>query len=189
VNLLNSLPEGAVVLAQSDDLVAGTTYAQTVLGVRADVVLVSWAQTPLRWYRERLAARGVAIDPYAPGSDPASVRVADQILASGRPLFVEFALGNVLRAFTTYPSGTVFRVLPRGAPQLPLDDIIALNKRLYAKFDLDEPNPGPDDGYPTGVYHRYAKTWAIIARALADSGRRDEAKAAAELAHQLAPGS
>lgn len=186
-NMLGSLPPNAVVIGNSDDLYFGTTYAQLVLGLRPDVVEISWDLVKLPWYRARLAARGVAIDPYAPGDAQPSVIVARQILASGRPLFVDIRLGHILSAFTTYPHGTVFRVLPPGAKQLPLDAIVELNQRLYAGFDLDDPQPDLDDGYPAGVHGRYAQTWAILSRALRDAGRKDDAKAAADLARELGP--
>jgi hypothetical protein len=184
-NMLGSLPPGAVVIADSDDLYFGTTYAQLVLGVRPDVVEISWDLVVLPWYRARLAARGIPLDPYAPGTEQPSIKVARQILALGRPLFADVRMGNILSAFKTYPHGTVFRVLPDGAKQLSLDEILALNKQLYAAFDLDYPRPRRMDGYPTGVHGRYASTWAILSRALTAAHRPDEAKAAAELAAAL----
>lgn len=186
-NLLGAMPPNAVVIGNSDDLYFGTQYAQLVLGLRPDVVLISWDLCKLPWYRERLARRGIVIDPYAPGDAQPSVLVARQILATGRPLFVDIRLGHILSSFTTYPHGTVFRVLPPGAHQLPLDAILSLNKELFAGFDLDYPRPGLEDGFPSGVHGRYAQTWAILARALREARRPDEAKAAADLARELGP--
>ena len=186
LNLLRSLPPNAVVISRTD-LRSAADYAQSVLGVRPDVVLVAWRMVPLRWYRDRLAARGVTFDASAGGDAPLSLTVAEAVLATGRPLFVDLALGNVLQSYTTYPHGIVFRVLPHGATQLSLDEIVALNKELYAAFDLDYPHPGPDDGHPVGIHDKYAATWAILAKALADTGRAREAHDAAELARELAP--
>ncbi|MBL9019498.1 MAG: DUF2723 domain-containing protein [Myxococcales bacterium] len=186
-NLLGSLPANAVVITRSDDLYFGTTYVQAVLGLRPDVVQVAWGLVTLPWYRERLARRGVVIDPAAPGAGVASVRVARQVMASGRPLFVDVQLDNVRQALRTYPHGTVFRVVPEGERSPTLDEVVALNQRLYAGFDLDYPRPGWDDGYPTGVHGRYAQTWAILSRALAAQGRADDAEAAAQIARQVGP--
>ena len=187
INMLRSLPQDAVVITQSDPR-GPVIYAQTVLGVRPDVVLVSWKMVPLPWYRERLAARGLVLDPHAADRDgPPSVKVAEQIHASGRPLFVDLFEANILKEYTTYPHGVLLRVLPRGAAQLSIDNIVLLNKEIYAAFDLDYPHPGQDDGYPTGIHQRYAATWAIIARALADAGRSQEAHDALEVSKQLAP--
>ena len=186
-NMLGSLPPNAVVIGNSDDLYFGTMYAQLVLGVRPDVIQISADLLKTPWYRERLARRGLTVDPYARGEGQPSVIVARQILAAGRPLFVDIRLGHILSSFTTYPHGTVFRVLPPGSRQLSLDAILALNKQLYGGFDFDYPRPGADDGFPTGVHARYAHTWVILARALAEARRTDEAKAAIELARELGP--
>ena len=186
LNMLRSLPPNAVVISRTD-LRSAADYAQAVLGVRTDVVLVAWRMVSLRWYRERLAARGVMFDPSAGGDAPLSLTVAEAVFASGRPLFVDLTLGNVLTSYTTYPHGTVFRVLPHGSAQLSLDDIVALNKDLFAAFDLDYPLPGPDDGHPAGIHDKYAATWAILAKAFADAGRAREAHDAFEVSQQLAP--
>ena len=70
----------------------------------------------------------------------------------------DLALGNVLKTYSRYPLGALFRVLPHGAAQLSLDEIVALNKRIYGEFDLDYPHPGPDDGHPAGIHDKYAAT-------------------------------
>ena len=152
------------------------------------VIVATWLMVPLPWYQHRLAAHGLAIDPHAPGPDvPPSVRVANQILATGRPLFVDAFQGNILKTFATYPYGMVFRVVPPGTPPPSLDDIIAINRDLYSNLHLDYRKPGPDDGYPREIAARYASVWAMLARELAAAGRRDDARDALALAEQLGP--
>lgn len=186
-NMLRSLPPNAVVITQSDPR-APVVYAQEVLGIRPDVIVVTWKMVPMAWYRARLAARGLVIDPKAADRDgPPSVKVAEQIFAAGRPLVVDQFEGNILKEYASYPHAMLLRVLPRGAKQLTLDEIVALNHELYGAFDLDYPHPGPDDGYPAGIHQRYASTWAILAKALSDAGRKSEARDALELARTLAP--
>ena len=57
----------------------------------------------------------------------------------------------------------------------------------FAAFDLDYPVPGREDDYAAHVHERYARTWRIIASALAAAKLAPQAQAAAELAQRLSP--
>jgi hypothetical protein len=179
-NTLRALPPRAVVITQTDDVASGAVYVQTVLGVRSDVLVITGGMLRLPWYRERVARSGVA-------ADPSPLVVAEHVLASDRPLFVDLAQAPILGTYPTYPHGWLFRVLPRGTRVPELDAIVELNREVTARLDLDYPRPGPDDGYPTAIHQRYAQPWKIIARALRDAHRIEDARAALDLAHQLAP--
>lgn len=187
VNLLESLPENAVVIGTADDVHFGSLYVQQVRELRPDVDVIAWTMTTLPWYREWYARRGLSIDPYAPGDEVPSVRVARQILATGRPLFVEISLGRILQTFESYPYGVVFRVLPPGTHPPGLDDILATNRELFERFDLGYAKPDERVEYAAEVHHRYARTWNILARALAQAGRHEEARAASELMRDVMP--
>lgn len=187
VNLLRSLPEGAVLMSVSDDLYSGPHYAQQILGIRPDVVAITWGMCSLPWYRERIAARGIPITLDPTATDPQSVQVARTIFATGRPLFVELTLGNILRGFQSYPHGMVIRVLPPGAAVPTLDEIVEINTALFAAFDLAYPRPGPGAVYAAQMHFRYSKTWDVLAKALAEAGRFDDARAASAVAQDLAP--
>ncbi|HMG57549.1 MAG TPA: DUF2723 domain-containing protein, partial [Kofleriaceae bacterium] len=95
--LLHGLPRDAVVLGSGDIPYFGTGYLQVACGERPDVIYVYWHSVTIRWYRERLARRGLPVDTAAAGAP--SLRIAEQVLASGRPLFVDQSLGNILRAY------------------------------------------------------------------------------------------
>ncbi len=187
VNLLESLPRDAVVIGTADDVHFGSLYVQEVRKIRPDVDLIAWTMTTLPWYRAWFAKRGVPIDPYVPGDEVPSVRVARQVFATGRPLFVEISLGRILQTFESYPHGVVFRVLPPGEARPSLDEILEINRELFARFDLDYARPDERAEYAAEVHHRYARTWNILGRALLESGRRDEARAASELMRELMP--
>jgi hypothetical protein len=180
-NLLRSLPEDAVVITTADDVHFGAIYAQEVEGIRPDVNMIAWSMTTLAWYRELFARRGVAIDPYATGPDKPSIRVARQVFASGRPLFVEYSMGNILAEFRSYPFGLVFRVLPPGAAIPSLDEIVAENRALLAQFDLSYPRPSFEASYAVAMHIRYVRTWDILTRALRDANRLEEARQALEI--------
>lgn len=187
VNLLESLPPNAVVIGRADDVHFGGLYAQEVRGIRRDIDLIAWTMLNLPWYREQFARRGLLLDPHAPGEDVPSVRVARQVFATGRPLFVEISLGMILQAFESYPYGVVFRVLPSGTPRPSLDEIVMVNRDLFAAFDLSSPRPDRDAAYAAHTYYRYVRTWDILARALKAEGRVNEARAAHDLARDLMP--
>jgi hypothetical protein len=115
------------------------------------------------------------------------VQIAEQILASGRPLLVDTALGNILVQFPSYPYGTLFRVLPRGQARPPLDEVAAQNRAWFAALDLGYPAPGRDDEYATLMHDDYAATWRIIAEGYAALGRPDAAAEAAARMQALGP--
>lgn len=186
-NTLRSLPENAVVICSADDLYFGSLYVQTQHGIRPDVDVVSWMMTTLPWYRERLLAREVLLDLEEPADVALSVRVARQVLRRGRPLFVDMAQAAILTRFHTYPYGALFRVLPDGAKLPTLDEIIAINRRVFDAFDLDYPRPAPDAEYAAETHRRYSLTWAILANELRKQGRRDEANELYRVARDLMP--
>lgn len=184
-NLLGSLPPAAVVIGEGDDLHVGTRYLQLALGVRPDVTYIHLAGLGARWYRERIERLGVPIGAISgPG---ASTALATQILATGRPVFIASRRMGVLRDLPAYPYGIVLRVLPKGSALPSLDEVVQLNQQLYSRFDLSAPKPGPDDELAVDVALRYAAPWQMLAGALQAAHRPSDAKAAAELARQLAP--
>lgn len=183
--MLRGLPPGAIAFISGDITFFGTGYLQVARGERPDVIIAIWHLVGDRGYRERLARRGIAIDTTASGTP--SVRIAEQILATGRPLFVDRSLGNVLRTLPSYPHGTLFRVLPRGQMRPSLDEVAAINRDWFAALDLDYPRPGPDDEYPTEIHRAYAATWQIIADGFASLGRPGDASGAAAVARQIGP--
>jgi hypothetical protein len=183
--MLHGLPANAVVFSSGDVIFLGTGYLQAACGERPDVTIVLWHYVSLHWYRDKLARHGLVIDT-ARDAMP-SVRNAEQILASGRPLFVDLSLGNILTKLPSYPYGTLFRVLPRGQAIPSVDDIAAINRDWFAALDLDYPRPGRDDEYPSLIHEGYAATWKIIADGFAAAGRLDGATTAAALQRELGP--
>lgn len=183
-NLLRSLPPDAVVIHGQDELHFVPGYLQWAMGERRDVGVVMWTLMSLPWYRERAAARGIIS---GPGAGTPKERLVANLLARGRPVFVDRLQRDIIGAFPTYPHGVLMRVLPRGAATPSVIEVLALNESLFAKFALDYPPPGPDDEFATEVHARYAYTWELIAKALEAQGYTAQAARAHMHATKLAP--
>lgn len=180
-NLLRSLPPGAIAVVTADDQCFGGRYLQLACGERPDVALVCSGLVLTRWYRAAWQARGLALPP-ATGA-----HLGDALLRTGRPVFVDSDLRGVLAAFPSYPFGVVRRVLPDGAAPPPASEVALINRDLYRAFDLDYPRPGIDDGYAALAHHRYAASWAAIARLLDAAGDRSAALDAFQLTRVYQP--
>jgi hypothetical protein len=185
-NTLRSLPPNAVVIAHTDLTHFGMGYLQGALGERTDVTVIMWPQVPSATYRERLARRaGIHIVPGPNGVT--TVEVAEQVLATDRPLFIDPYNSNIAKALPSYPYGVLFRIVRRGEPLPPVEEVFALNRALFDKFDLAYEPPGFDDEYATNIHKEYARLWHILARGLGAAGRREEEAIANAFADALAP--
>jgi len=176
LSMLRALPEHAVVIGTDDDLGAGTMYAQQVLHERPDVDYIHRPMLGLPWYRDRIRARGFDGD-----------GLIDDVLAKGRPVFVQGSEKDVLAQLPHYRWFILFRVLPRDQPVPSLDEVIAINKAVYEKLVIDYERPGSDDEWPTVIHNRYARTWRALGGELEAAGRHDEARAALELSRAVGP--
>jgi hypothetical protein len=185
-NMLRSVPQNAVIIVSEDYLYFGALYRQYVEGDRTDVTMVSWGQLLNPGYRARLAARS-GITTTIPPDKKASLIVADDVLAKHRPLYIDPAQVNIMKAFPTVPHGILLEVLPRGTAQPPIHDVFVRNKQVFEQFRLGYAMPDPDEDYAAHVHDRYARVWRVIARALAASGAREDAAFALAMAQTLRP--
>ena len=178
---LRALPDGAVLVASSDEAVFGAPYVQDVLGVRPDVTVIVWSMSGRPWYAARLRARGIVADPLR---ETVSLT---RVLADGRAVFVDALQGSTLARLPSFPFVGVFRVLPPGASPPTVGEVAALNRDAFSHFDLSYPTPGRDDGYPTVLHLRYAETWASIAQAYEAAHDPESAASARAIAGELVP--
>ncbi|HEY5951009.1 MAG TPA: DUF2723 domain-containing protein [Kofleriaceae bacterium] len=186
-NMLLTLPEQAVVIGTTDEFHFGIGYLQNALGERRDVVAIALPQLGLGGYRERIRQRlGFTIEKAVAG-EKLSVKVAEKVLATGRPLFIDPYQANIAGAFPSYPYGLVFRILPRGSATPPIEEIFAINKALFERYRFDYAPPGTDDVLATQYHFLYARMWTMLADALERSGRRGDAQVAHDMAEALAP--
>jgi hypothetical protein len=183
-NTLRSLPPNAVVLGRDSELDVGVRYLQLARGERTDVTYIRWGTMNLDWYRAHFERDGLAVEP-APGD--LRQQLASAVIAKGRPLFVVPQDAAALAPLQVYPFGILFRVLPPGERFPPVEEVFALNRKLFDGFALDYPRPGPDDEYATWAHLNYARVWQRIGDEAARAGRRDDAAISYELMRTLAP--
>jgi hypothetical protein len=187
VNMLRTLPPDAVVIGVTDEFHFGLGYLQGALGERPDVATITTPQLGLSFYRERIRERIGIVVRRPEADEKLSVEVAELVLATGRPLFIDPFQANIAMSFPTYPYGLLFRVLPRGTPLPPILEVFALNQALYERYELGYEFPGVDDQLAAQFHTHYARAWKMIAEGLARAGRREEQAIALQLARALAP--
>ena len=180
--MLLGFPKDAIVFTATDEFDISFHYEQMARGERPDVLVFRPRATGARWYADHVRALGFDV-----GTPDSATQIAEQALATGRPLFVNRTEKEILRAFPSYPFGTFERVLPRGTSLPALTDIVAENKALYATFDLDYPTPGWADEFAMSMHVRLAATWKRLGGALAAAGNLDASNDCYALAHQLSP--
>jgi hypothetical protein len=182
---LASLPPDSVAIVAQGAFHFGFGYLRVVEDLRPDVTIVMRPQLPNPSYRARLARRGIEAD--LAGEGYASVKIADDLLTRGRPVYVDSLGTAILAEFPTVPFGLLFRVLPRGSQLPPIEEVAETNLELFAKFDLNYPRPHTTDDFAAVMHNGYATTWRIIGRAFAEAGKKTEAARAFDLADKLAP--
>ncbi len=189
-NMLRTLPPDAVLIGTPDDFHFGMGYVQGALGERPDVAVITWQLVGLPYIRERVRRQvGVTIKELPAGStQKLSVVVAEQILATGRPLYIDSYQAAIGTSFTVWPYGLLYRVLPRGAPSPTISEVFAINKELYDRYEFDYEFPSVDDDVPAQYHALYAKTWKAIADGLLRANLTEEARYAQKMAYVLAPG-
>lgn len=130
-NTLASLPPNAVMFGTTDEFDVTMRYLQLAVGLRPDVVFVRPGAMWDPRYAARFARDGLVFDP----AKDSSVTLAGRVLESGRPLFVTPWEKDVIKAYPSYRFGVLMRVLPPTAAAPSLDDIIALDRAVFEKFE------------------------------------------------------
>lgn len=182
-NTLASLPQNAVVIGGVDELDVGTHYLQLACGERPDVTYIRWQTINWPWYAARFPE--FPVDHAKPFPRR---QLAEKAFALGRPVFVKVgAETQDLDGLGRYPYGVIDRLLPPGEAMPSLDDVVTINRDLFAKFRLDYERPGRDDDWATWMHFNYEQVWTRLASSLMRARKQDAAAAARDIAGQLAP--
>jgi len=188
-NMLLTLPPNAVVIGTPDELHFGMGYLQGTQGERPDVVVITWQLVGLSHIRDRIAKQlGIVIQEMPEGSpQKLSVVVAEQILASGRPLYIDGFQGNIAATLPVYPEGLLYRVLPRGSTLPSIDELFEINQAVFERYRFGYEFPHREDIVPAYYHTAYTNTWRAIALGLEREGKRERAEIARRMAQALAP--
>jgi hypothetical protein len=186
-NELETLPQNAIVIGDPDEFHFGLGYLQGVLGERRDVAVIAVPHMGITSYRRRIAEMtGIEIRRNK-GGEKLSVVIAEQALATGRPVFIDPLQGTIASRFPTYPYGLLFRVLPAGTPPPSIDEVFAINKELYGTYKFGYATPSRD-GELAAQYHLfYARAWQLLIPALEATGRTEERAFAQAMIAELLP--
>jgi hypothetical protein len=180
-NTLRSLPEGAAIITTYDDLYCGSNSLQAADGLRPDVRVL----TPTT-DAGKLERHGV---PPFPGIDtiPPGPQLARALMIKRVPVFVDPGRTDILTVFPSYPYGTLMRVLPPGTPIPSLDEIAAINTKVYDAFVIDYAIPSRSDDFAAFAQLRYSDAWTWLGTKLDAAGRKDDAQRMYGIAAGYAP--
>jgi hypothetical protein len=165
--VLESAPEGALLLATSDETIGALRYVQLVRGVRPDVRVVPTGQVTTPWMRAHAARMlpGIVFPP--PGAD--GTFTARAFLDANVPRRAVLLLNRVPwlstleEAYTPWAWGVVERVLPKGE-RPGLERYVAEAEASFARF---EPPRRPERGtWEEAVAESYWKQYARYAAAV-----------------------
>ena len=180
-NMLRSMPEGAAIITAYDDLYCGSNYLQAAEGLRPDVRVLTPAIDG-----DTLARHGVApIDEIA--SIPPGPQLARALMMKRVPVFVDPSRTDVLTVYPSYPYGTLMRVLPPGTALPSLDEMTAINTKVYEAFVIDYSIPSTSDDFASFAQRRYADPWVYIGGKLDAAGRKGDAQRSYAIAAAVGP--
>ncbi|HEV7554777.1 MAG TPA: hypothetical protein VGO00_04930, partial [Kofleriaceae bacterium] len=180
-NMLRSMPLGAAIITAYDDLYCGSNYLQAAEGLRRDVRVLTPAID-----RDTLERHGV--EPFdGIATIPPGPQLARALMMKRVPVFVDPARTDILTVFPSYPYGTLMRVLPPRTPVPSLDELVAINTKVYDAFVIDYAIPSMTDDYATFAQRRYADAWVYIGGKFDAAGRKDDAQRAYAIATGIGP--
>ena len=180
-NMLRSMPEGAAIITAYDDLYCGSNYLQAAEGLRTDVRVMTPAID-----RDTLVRHGVTpFDGIA--SIPPGPQLARALMMKRIPVFVDPSRTDILTVYPSYPYGTLMRVLPPGTQVPSLDELTALNTKVYDAFVIDYPIPSRSDDYAAFAQLRYGDAWVYLGGKLDAAGRKADAQRAYTIAAGIGP--
>jgi hypothetical protein len=184
---LEPLPEGAVLVGDSDHRYFGFQYAQRVLGLRQDVTYVDIGIIGFDWHRRRIERR-LGVESGADGGETKLSLMFRNLLEAGYPVFMTHFLHEGLgKYWTLYPVGTTYRVRPSEQSGPPLVEVYRRNRRLIREFRI-EPRPHvPETSWNHLVLTHYGLVWREMAEQLDQAGMGRRAAESRQIMEELAP--
>jgi len=182
------LADDAIVVGSGDHHFFGIEYLKRGPKRRTDIEYVGTALYGASWYRDRLEERFDLELPETLEGEGADT-LLERLLSTGRPVYAisEFREG-LFDSWTVAPYGTVVRLFPPDVPQPPPRRMFRENRRMYATFELDRPDPPPPPHtWARDIYEAYARHWEMIAGGMESVGATELAARARTAARTYAP--
>lgn len=184
---LRAVAPRAILLGTGDHHFIGTTYLQRAQGLRQDVQYIDASLLATRWYHRLISQQLGAPFAYT-GRDIDTSRLLDDLLATGRPVYITHAFHlGLLGRHPSSPHGTVIRVYASPDSMPSLVEVLKINATLYDEFRVVPTPLTPPTSWGRLVLERYADTWWILSDALARQGQHNRAQQARDLAAVYAP--
>jgi Protein of unknown function (DUF2723) len=181
-NTEKSAPQHAVILGTGDYRLFSFMYFDAT-GLRPDLTYIDPHLVGYDWYRDRASRQlGARIPPGS--SSAATVALIDLALALDRPVLItDIFLPEILQIFPSYPTGTLIRLLPRGARPPPPESVESENVRVFATFERSD-IVTIDDEWAASVLPMYMRPWVALSRMFERQGDKERARVNMERAEE-----
>ncbi|MCS6901931.1 MAG: DUF2723 domain-containing protein [Myxococcales bacterium] len=176
VNLLETLPPGAVVIGGDDLHLFGLLYLQRIEHKRSDIVHIAPTMLFRPWYAARIARALGAPPEGVTARGIVMTHLIASLMARGRPVFLLDADDNyneVLERFPNYPEGVTIRLLAPGSTPPETAQIEALNEALFARYTLED-RPPERGSFGARIVRDYARPWRFLAAEYGEQQRSAE---------------
>lgn len=188
-NVLQSLPQNAVLIGTGDHRLYGIRYVQRTQNVRPDVIYLDATMLLYPWYRALIERRyEVVLDGVQDETHVLSPRtLMASLQAQGRPVYLTNVFAeSIPRNFALVPHGAVHEVLRPGQSAPPLDAMFERTRRTMTAYAFEETVPRPGT-WGALAFDDYALVWRRLANAYRAAGNEEAASRCETFARRLLP--
>ncbi|MDB4942198.1 MAG: hypothetical protein JWP97_1732 [Labilithrix sp.] len=191
-NVMALLPPDSIVLHTGDHRVSAFLYARCALRERPDVTAIAPRLLLTDWYPPQVSAQlgfEVVHGQRRPGTGApslASGALVEQLLATGRPVFVTDLFAPAVAKLPSYPLGPLVRIVRRPDELPSVASLVTTNEAAFASMQL-EPTLPARHTWAAITISDYARAWTMLAPALEASGDTEGAARCASRAAALTP--
>jgi hypothetical protein len=104
-------------------------------------------------------------------------------MAKGRDVFLTASSTEAeLAMFSSFPIGTVTRIVPRGAPLPEPVSLMQANEAIFSTFTLEETLPSSPRTWAGSLMLSYSRPWRVLSETFNRIGDNEHARICAERA-------
>jgi len=189
LNALKGVEKEAWIFGEGDTHFYSFLYAKQTLKFREDVQYVDINLLPNKWYMRRLKRLNPEIKfPQEELSYHDFVIKFMEVNMLERPVYIaNFFYPEVLNKWKWYPSGLVYRLIPREEILPSLTWIEENNCQIFSGYSQRSIMVGEKDNWASKVYPYYALSWWHIGQAYQMDGRLEKAEKNYQRAREFLP--